>query len=142
MISVASLALPLDTWDRLLTIAAIVLLEVPFCIYLWHGDKAPRLSASGWLGAAVVSVLVGAVSFASDVWLGWHHHPDLPAVAAAMNSGPGLIVTFGACPVGTIACLASAVRVFAQRRYRRASTGASAEAGAEANTAASDAGSE
>jgi hypothetical protein len=63
----------------------------------WRRESAPA-SPAGWLGLAAAGMLLGALSFAADMFIGHRRHPGVPLFQAAETSGSflgfGLTVTF------------------------------------------------
>jgi len=63
----------------------------------WRRESAPA-SPAGWLGLTAAGMLLGALSFAADVFIGHRHHPGVSLFQAAETSGSllgfGLTVTF------------------------------------------------
>src|SRR5215469_12765499 len=71
-------------------------------LYVWHSDKVPAKTPSAWLIFATVTVLVGAISFAVDVFVGSSamHGPVHSFLDAAEHAGShfGFPLTVLICP--------------------------------------------
>ena len=88
--------------------------------YLWHSERWPK-SFKECLTVSGVSILVGAVFFAIDVFVGGVHHPELPWLKAGTQAGGpfGFYLTLLVCPGLTMVALAGAFRARVQKAAGR-----------------------
>jgi len=85
---------------------------------IWHGKDAKRFSdAYDWAGVFAGSVLLGALSFGVDMFVGSLDHPGMsPFVAGTKAGSPlGFIFTIFVCPGITMVAVAGFVRSFLVR---------------------------
>lgn len=52
----------------------------------WRRESAP-VSPAGWFGLIATAMVLDALSFAGDMFIGHRHHPELPLFQAAETSG-------------------------------------------------------
>lgn len=97
--------------------AVVVLIALPCMagasLWAWHVSEKGRLMDAGqWLGGMVVTPVLGAVSFAIDVFVGSMHGEYASFIEAALHAGGpfGVVLTALICPIGTLICLGGWVR--------------------------------
>ena len=102
---VPDFGIPTPFWFFVYIVLALI------CWHFWHSDKFPN-KTKDWLWFVLVSIVLGAIFFGSDMMIGHFYYPDLPVVdAAKKNGGPfGFILTLVVCPGLTIIGLASLAR--------------------------------
>lgn len=97
----------------------IYVLLAMVALYVWHERLLNPRPESSWpesskdyLNFALVSIGIGAISFAADMLVGSMYHPDLSLIRAGTHAGGpfGFIVTIFFCPAMTFVMLAGALR--------------------------------
>jgi hypothetical protein len=109
-ISIAMFAMrPPDSPIALWIIGYIVLAVIS--VGICHADKWPKRSRE-CLELAGGSLILGALFFAADILLGHLHHPELPVLRAATQSGGpfGFFLTLVVCPGLTVIALGGFLR--------------------------------
>jgi hypothetical protein len=82
-------------------------------LYAWHvHEKLKEADPERWMMGTIFAPLLGAISFAIDVFTGsTHGNYDNFFQAAFHAGGPfGIVVTVLICPIGTIICMGGWVR--------------------------------
>ncbi len=80
-------------------------------LYSWRKEKSPT-TAKGWILFALGSIVVGALFFAVDIWVGHSAYPNLPLVDAGLHNYGflGFGWTLIVCPGLTMIAIAGAAR--------------------------------
>jgi len=92
-------------------IAAPIL--VGAALWTWYASKAAQdFDTEKWMAGTLSTPLLGAASFAIDVFIGSTHGHYANFVQAAFQAGSpfGILLTVLICPIGTIICAGSWVR--------------------------------
>lgn len=121
-LSVVALGTVLAVWaltpfDVLGNAVIVVLVAPPLlmvaALYTWYVSKTgQKKDTVAWKGLTLSSPLIGAVSFAIDVFVGSTHGHYSNIVQAAFHAGGpfGILVTVLICPIMTIIAAGSWVR--------------------------------
>ena len=97
---------------KIITLIAIPALAL-VALYAWYIDeKAKKVNTEAWRAGLIGTLLLGAVSFAIDVFIGSTHGHYSNFVQTAFHAGgpAGIVVTVLICPIGTAVCAGSYVR--------------------------------
>lgn len=108
-----------DDGSRLsLSVLAFIVLT-GLALYFWHKNPPmEHLSSPGeWALAIPASVLIGAVSFGADVFVGMINNPKLPPIEAGTKAGSpfGFLLTVMICPGFTMLAVAGLLRALLLR---------------------------
>jgi hypothetical protein len=102
----------------IVTIAEPVMIMA--ALHAWHGHKKSRnAGAENWMAGTILTPLLGAASFAIDVFVGSFHGTYSNFFQAGFHAGGpfGIVVTVLICPIATIICLGGWIRCSILERF-------------------------